>query len=165
MNDDQYARTGRLMFLIAWIILFIILFLFFYYQGKSDNSIYMVNHSELSLNVNQDGHYYIKGRINEYPIEFLLDTGASLVAIPQSIADRLNLSGQYEITLSTANGEVTGYLTRLQQLSFGEFTLKDVKAVIIPGGDTQIVLLGMNVLSHFNLVQQDKRLILKQQSR
>jgi aspartyl protease family protein len=161
MSDEQYERTGRMMFLFVWIILFIGLFLFFYYHEKSDNPVNSSNPGEMILNADRDGHYHIKGQINGYPVEFLVDTGATYVALPQSIADRLHITGRYPITMSTANGEVTGSLTRLQQLSFGEFTLKDVKAVISPGSDDGLVLLGMNVLSQFNIVQQDKKLMLK----
>lgn len=162
MSDDQYARAGRVMFLLAWIILFIGLFLFFYYYEKNDSKIYVVNHSELILSADKAGHYRIKGRINDYSVEFLVDTGATFVAIPQNIAEKLHISGRYPVTISTANGEVTGSLTRVQQLSFGEFTLNDVKAVIIPVDD-DTVLLGMNVLSKFNMIQQDERLIFKRQ--
>lgn len=161
MSDEQYAGTGRVMFLLVWIILFIGLFLFFYYHGKSDNLVYFSNKSEVILTADQKGHYHIKGRINEYPVEFLIDTGATLVGIPQIIADRMHVTGRYPITLTTANGEIMGSLTRLEQLSFGEFVLEDVKAVIIPGNDDEVVLLGMNVLSQFNIVQKDKQLLLK----
>jgi aspartyl protease family protein len=161
MSNEQYERTGRIMFLFVWIILFIGLFLFFYYYGKSDNPTYSATRGEVLLHADKAGHYHLKGRINDYPVEFLVDTGATLVAIPQNLADRLHVVGRYPITMLTANGEVTGSLTRLKQLSFGEFVLKDVKAVIIPGAEDGIVLLGMNVLSQFNIEQQDKRLLLK----
>lgn len=161
MSDDQYARAGRVMFIFAWIILFSVLFLFFYYYDKSANSINSVNQNELILSSDRDGHYRIKGSINDYPVEFLVDTGASMVAIPQQLANRLQISGRYPISLSTANGEITGLLTRLQKLTFGEFKLQDVKAVIIPGDSDDTVLLGMNVLSQFNIIQQNGRLLLK----
>ncbi|HAT9304438.1 TPA: TIGR02281 family clan AA aspartic protease, partial [Legionella pneumophila subsp. pneumophila] len=109
------------------------------------------------------GHYWIKGKINEYPVEFLVDTGATLVAIPQGLAKDLKITGRYPVTIETANGKVTGFLTRLQHLSFGEFHLQNVKAVIIPENDDNTVLLGMNVLSQFHMIQQGKQLILKRQ--
>jgi aspartyl protease family protein len=161
MSDDQYSRAGRFMFLLVWIILFFGLFSFFYYYNKSENTVYVANHSVYALSADQEGHYRIKGRINDYPVEFLVDTGATLVAIPQSIAEKLHIKGRYPITISTASGEVTGSLTRIEQLSFGEFNLKDVKAVIIPGASDETVLLGMNVLSQFDIKQEDKQLILK----
>lgn len=163
MSDEQYNRAGRVMFLLVWIILFFGLFVFFYYYDKSNSKVYVASHSEFALSADHAGHYRIKGKINEYPVEFLVDTGATLVAIPQSIATQLHVTGRYPVTISTANGDVTGSLTRLQQLSFGEFELKDIKAVIIPGSDDDTVLLGMNVLSQFNMVQEDNRLVLKKQ--
>ncbi|KTD43715.1 retropepsin-like aspartic protease family protein [Legionella quateirensis] len=163
MSDDQYARAGRVMFLLVWIILFAGLFVFFYYYDKSDSTVYVANRSEFILSADKEGHYRIKGSINDFSVEFLVDTGATLVAIPQTIAKQLHITGRYPVTISTANGEVTGSLTRLKQLSFGEFELKDIKAVIIPGADDETVLLGMNVLSQFNMVQEANRLVLKRQ--
>ncbi|CEG57581.1 retropepsin-like aspartic protease family protein [Legionella fallonii] len=161
MSNEQYDRTARVMFLLVWAILFIGLFLFFYYQGQPEKQAYISGRSEMVLSATQDGHYHVKGTINDYPVKFLVDTGATLVAIPQSVADRLHINGSYPITMTTANGEVTGYLTRVQKLSFGEFSLQDVKAVIMPNSSDDEVLLGMNVLSKFNLEQQNKKLILK----
>jgi aspartyl protease family protein len=163
MSDEQYARTGRFMFLFVWIIIFIGLFFFFSYYGSQNSQVLVANHQEFSVTANPQGHYVIDGRINEYPVAFLIDTGATLVAIPQKIADKININGKYPVSLSTANGEVTGFLTRVEQISFGAFTVYDVKAVIIPDRDDDTVLLGMNVLSRFNITQSKKRLILKNQ--
>jgi aspartyl protease family protein len=160
MSDDQYTRTGRAMFVVVWIILFVGMFLFFYYQGKP--TVYVANHTEYIVSSDKNGHYYIQGRINDFPVEFLVDTGATSVAIPQALADRLHITGRYPITLATANGEVTGSLARVRQLSFGQFILSDVKVVIMPGSEEEEVLLGMNVLSQFNITQQGNRLVLKQ---
>jgi aspartyl protease family protein len=163
MSDEQYARTGRFMFILVWIIIFIGLFLFFTYHGSQSSRVLVASHHEFSLTADTQGHYFIEGRINEYPVTFLIDTGATLVAIPQPIADKLHLTGKYPVSLSTANGEITGFLTRVEQISFGAFTVYDVKAVIIPDRDDDTVLLGMNVLSRFNITQSKKRLILTNQ--
>lgn len=161
MNDEQYQKTGRSMFIIAWVVLFILLFLFFrYYNGKEQGS-YQINQGVVTITPDQDGHYFIDGHINGQPIKFLVDTGASLVAIPQPLASRLGLEGRYPVTLKTANGEVTGSLTRLKQLSFADFNLQNIKAVIIPNSPDETVLLGMNVLAKFNLSQENKQLIIK----
>ncbi len=161
MSDDQYARTARVMFLLVWAILFIGLFLFFYYQGQPEKQTYIAGRSEMVLSAGKDGHYHVKGAINDYPVTFLVDTGATLVAIPQNIADSLHIKGSYPLTMMTANGEVTGDLTRVQKLSFGEFSLEDIKVVIMPSSSDDEVLLGMNVLSKFNIEQQNKKLIIK----
>ena len=163
MSDEQYARTGRFMFLVVWIIIFVGLFLFFYYNGTPKSKVIIATQQEYVLTADPNGHYYVSGRINNYPVDFLVDTGASYVAIPQAIADKLNIKGQYPVSLSTANGSVTGSLTRLEQISFGAFTLYDVKAVIIPSGDDDTVLMGMNVLENFDMTQNKKKLILRKQ--
>lgn len=161
MSDEQYIKTGRTMFILAWIIVFCVMFVFFYFNQKSESTVYVMNRSELALTADKEGHYRIKGRINNHPVEFLVDTGATYVAISQTLADTLHVTGNYPISLSTANGNVTGSLTRLESLSFGEFNLKDVKAVIVPNNKQDDVLLGMNVLSKFTIVQKDNVLILK----
>ncbi|ARG96726.1 retropepsin-like aspartic protease family protein [Legionella micdadei] len=161
MNNKQHAQTGRLMFIIAWLIFFMLLFTFFYYYNQNEQGSYRIEHGTVTITPDAEGHYRIDGSIDDYPVRFMIDTGASLVAIPQELATQLGLQGRYAINLQTAGGEVTGYLTRLKKLSFAGFTLNNIKAVIIAGGEDNEVLLGMNVLSQFNLSQQDKRLIIK----
>jgi len=163
MENNQYARAGRVMFILVWIIVFVGLFLFFSYYEKTNKPVFNSNHSEMTLSPDRDGHYRVKGKINNIAVVFLIDTGATSVAIPQQLAERMHLVGRYPITIVTANGEVTGSLTRVDELSFGEFILRDVKAVIIPSRRDDEVLLGMNVLAQFNITQQDRRLILKKQ--
>lgn len=151
------------MFLIAWLLLFGMLFFFFYLFGKSESTVKSFSRSEMVLSSDGSGHYSIKGRINDYPVHFLVDTGATFVAVPEQLATRLKLQGRYPITMSTANGDVTGYLTRINELRFGDFVFQDIKAVIMPSNDDDTVLLGMNILSQFNISQQGRDLILKRQ--
>lgn len=148
------------MFLLVWAIIFVGLLLFFYSYEQSDSKVTVSTQTEYVLTADKSGHYHIKGKINGRDVAFLVDTGATLVGIPKNIADKLQISGRYPITISTANGQVSGSLTRLEQLSFGEFVLYDVKAVIMPSSDDR-VLLGMNVLSQFNISQDEQHLILK----
>jgi aspartyl protease family protein len=162
-QENQANQAGRVMFIIAWFFIFVLMFLFFYYYSSGKESSYQMKQGVLTIKADENGHYYIDGSINTHPVKFMIDTGASSVAIPKKLAKQMNLSGRYEVSIQTANGEVTGSLTRLNQLSFAEFKLNDVKAVIIPGSgsDDEIVLLGMNVLSKFNLTQKNKQLIIQ----
>ncbi len=148
------------MFIIAWLIVFVLMFLFFKYY-TSEKSSYQINQGVVTIKPDDRGHYFIKGSINNYPVEFLIDTGASLVAVPEKLATQLKLQGRYMVTLKTASGEVTGSLTRINQLTFANFNLNDVRAVIVPGASEDTILLGMNVLSKFNLSQQNKQLVIK----
>ncbi|KTC77037.1 aspartyl protease [Legionella brunensis] len=151
------------MFLVVWLIFFGMLFLFFYYYNNADQGKYQINAGTIAITPDRQGHYYIDGFINDHPVKFLLDTGATLVAVPEHLAKKMNLKGRYAVTIKTASGEVTGALTRLERLSFADFKLQNIKAVIVPGDDDEIVLLGMNVLAQFDLSQKGKRLILKKE--
>ncbi|WP_242604409.1 retropepsin-like aspartic protease family protein [Legionella gresilensis] len=161
MDNNQYAQSGRIMFIITWIFFFFLLFVFFHYSDSSTKSTYQIQNGILTIKADSSGHYRIKGSINNENVEFIIDTGATLVAIPKSLANRLGLKSGYPILLQTANGDISGSLTRIKQLTFANFKLYDVKAVIMPGSNDNMILLGMNVLSKFNLSQQNNRLIIK----
>ncbi len=149
------------MFIIMWVFFFFLLIVFFYYADSASEGSYHVQNGTVTIKPDSNGHYRIAGSINSEKVEFIVDTGATLVAIPQTLAKRLELKGRYPILLQTANGNISGSLTRIQKLTFANFKLYNVKAVIIPGNDDTMVLLGMNVLEQFNLSQQNKQLIIK----
>lgn len=117
--------------------------------------------SEVVLQRNRQGHYVTSGEINGRPVEFLLDTGATTVAIPASLANRLGLRRGAPIRMQTANGEVTGWLTRLDTVAIGPIKLDNVRATIGPGlGDEQI-LLGMSALKRLEFTQSGDTLTLR----
>jgi aspartyl protease family protein len=111
---------------------------------------------------NRNGHYVFDGEINRHKVTFLVDTGATITAIPGGLQRTLGLKAGPAISMSTANGLTTAYLTRLDQLAIGEIELFDINASIIPGMGVDEVLLGMNVLKHFELIQRGKQLIIRQ---
>ncbi|QYZ67983.1 MAG: aspartyl protease [Gammaproteobacteria bacterium (ex Lamellibrachia satsuma)] len=117
---------------------------------------------EIVLLRNRAGHYVAPGSINGTPVIFLLDTGATNVAVPALLAERLALKrGAQSISL-TANGRVNTWLTRLDQVQLGSIIRQDVRATIMPGMGGDEVLLGMSFLKHLELVQKGKTLILRQ---
>ena len=119
-----------------------------------------VNGIELQRSL--DGHFYIDGHIQGKPVRFLIDTGASVVSIQQSLAQKIGLNCERVSTFSTANGQVQGCTTRVTSLSFGPFQLKNTNVVILPnlGSDA---LLGMNVLQRVHIEQSGDRLRLSTQ--
>ena len=74
---------------------------------------------------------------------------------------KLGLEAGPATSVSTANGVTTAYLTRLDQLAIGDIELYDVNASIIAGMAVDEILLGMNVLKHFELVQRGDQLIIR----
>ena len=94
----------------------------------------------MRLASSRQGHYLLNGQINGQGVTFLLDTGATQVAVPEALAARLALERGAPITLSTANGRATGWRTRLDQLQLGDIRLSGVAALIAPGMDGDEVL-------------------------
>ena len=111
----------------------------------------------------RDGHYYLTLDINNVPVEFVVDTGASQVVLTQYDAKRIGLnpsSLSYLGTASTANGTVRTAAVRLDTVSLAAITDTNVRAVV---NDGQMFgsLLGMTYLSNFDSITiKDGQLIL-----
>jgi len=117
---------------------------------------------EITLQRNRLGHYVANGQINGKPVTFLLDTGATSVAIPADIAEQLNLERGPKAYVTTANGIADAYLTRLDRVSLGAIELENVAANITPGYKSNQVLLGMAFLKHLEFSQRGDTLTIKQ---
>lgn len=118
---------------------------------------------EVVLQQNRQGHYLATGSINNHSVNFLLDTGATDVAIPGKLAKRLNLKPGPEIEVSTANGVILARMTRLDRVDLGTISLKNVKATINPFmNEDDEILLGMSFLKKLEMIQRGQTLILRQ---
>ncbi len=117
---------------------------------------------EVRLAGNGQGHFLSSGQINGQAVLFLLDTGATDVAVPAELAKRLGLKRGAPVTLNTANGRSTGYRTHLERLQLGDIVLQDVRALVAPGMDGDEVLLGMSALKQLEFTQRDGTLVLRQ---
>ena len=115
---------------------------------------------DLILEANHYGQYLAEGRINGSEVTFLLDTGATVVAVPRDIAALAGLSEGAEVSVATAAGTAAARRTRIRRLSLGPFVFKDLRAVVIPSDPGAPVLLGMNALRSLTIAQQDSWLIL-----
>ncbi|GAA3546703.1 retropepsin-like aspartic protease [Zobellella aerophila] len=163
-ETNTQRRLGRIMWLLVWGLGLALLT--WYFQQKLEQEynpnrqVQLVDAQTIVLEQNRQGHYLASGAINGEPVVFLLDTGATQVAIPQAVAARLGLVVGQPLRLSTAAGSVTGYRTRVKTLSLGPFTLYDLHAVIMPG-DNDEILLGMNALRQFELIQRGEQMTLR----
>lgn len=117
---------------------------------------------EVTLLQNRQGHYVANGLINNVPVTFLLDTGATDVAIPAGIAQQAGLVPGTESRASTANGIVRVYATRIARLVLGNIELQDIVASITPSMGGDVILLGMSALRQIEFTQQGQQLTLRQ---
>ena len=96
------------------------------------------------------GHFRAEGRIDGRRLDFLIDTGASVVVLTANDAASLGLhpgASEYGVTLKTANGSVRAAPTMLGMIEVGGIMVRDVPAVVMPDGVLNENLLGMSFLS------------------
>ena len=117
--------------------------------------------AELVLQRARDGHYYADGEINGQRVKFMLDTGATQIALSRRLAETLGLSLGPAMTLQTAAGPATGYPTRLARVRLGAIEMQNLGAVVSEKMSDESVLLGMNFLKRLELVQRGDQLTLR----
>ena len=116
----------------------------------------------LVLGEARDGHYYARGTINGYEVRFMVDTGATSVALSEALAREIGLPFGAKTQGNTANGVTEQWLTTIDEIAIAGVTLRRVPAAILPNMDED-VLLGMSFLRHFDWQQRngELQLILK----
>ena len=108
-----------------------------------------------------DGHYRAEALINNQKVDVLIDTGATGVAISQTIADKLGLKSIDAVHTNTANGDSVGYMVRLNSVKVGGVEAQNVAAMIAPGLDGD-VLLGMSYLGRMDVRLYKNEMTIKQ---
>ena len=111
-----------------------------------------------------DGMYLTNGSINGYGVDFLVDTGASAVAINAATAKRLGIDylNAPKIGVRTASGTDVGYQVNLDSVQLGDIIRFNVMAIVIDGPEPQRALLGMSFLRDLDLQRRGERLDLIQ---
>jgi aspartyl protease family protein len=105
-----------------------------------------------SLSIPRDarGHFQTEGRIDGQRIDFMVDTGASVIALNETSAARFGLRpsrGDYNATVTTANGTIKAARTRLAMVELGGLIVRDVDAMVLPDEALSENLLGLSFLS------------------
>ena len=113
------------------------------------------------LEQDRNGHYQAEGQINGQPVIFLVDTGATDVALPESTARALGLDFGPKVKVMTAAGPATAWVTRLDVVTVGGIRRENVRATIT-SGEFNGILLGMSFLKHYGLQQTDGRLVIRE---
>ncbi len=165
----EMGGIGRWMMILAWVLLLVLLsFLFSGILDKQNNP----NQNPVTqrddrgalqvvLKRNRSGHYVASGRINGHPVQFLLDTGATDVAVSDELAEKLDLPRGQALYSQTANGMVRSWQTRLSEVGLGAITLSDVRASVLPTMAGDEVLLGMSFLKQLEWTQKGDQLTLR----
>jgi aspartyl protease family protein len=107
---------------------------------------------EIAIPVSRDGHYYLDGAVNGVPIQFMIDTGATYVAVGEDFARKARLPQGITGYFSTANGTVEGRIVKDQVVEAEGFKVSGLSVAVTPlGGGAG--LLGQNFLKRFEVSQ------------
>ena len=118
--------------------------------------------SKLVLAVGAGGHFVTPGQINGKPVQLMVDTGATAVAMSISDAQRIGLDYQSgaSVPMSTANGVVQSWRVKLASVRVGDVTVNDVESVVSAGA-MPYVLLGNSFLAHFQMTRNNEQMVLE----
>jgi aspartyl protease family protein len=110
-----------------------------------------------------NGMYLTPGTINGYSVDFLVDTGASSIALNAATAKRLNIDyiKSRPVAVKTASGIVKAYPVKLDLVQVGDIKLHNVEAVVLDGAEPSRALLGMTFLGQLDMHRNGERMDLK----
>ena len=117
--------------------------------------------TRIVLPVGSGGHYTAMGAINGHSVPFLVDTGATTIAMGADVANRIGLdpADSTQSAAMTANGAVATRTITLRQVTIGDVTVYNVEAMVMPQA-MPVVLLGNSFLSHFQMHSDNDTLVL-----
>ncbi len=111
------------------------------------------------------GHFEAEARIDGRHLNVLVDTGASMIALRESAANRLGIfptPRDYAVKIQTANGTGRAARVQLNRVQIGDVTVRDVEAFVVPDEALAVNLLGMSFLSRVKWTHDRGRLVLEQ---
>jgi aspartyl protease family protein len=118
--------------------------------------------SRIVLNAGSGGHFMTAGRINNQQVQFMVDTGATSIAIAEAEAKRLGLAYKEGVLggAHTANGPVTVWRIKLASVRIGDVEIREVDATVIPAA-MPFILLGNSFLSRFQMKRENDMMVLE----
>jgi aspartyl protease family protein len=117
--------------------------------------------NRIVLTAGSGGHFMTAGQINGKAVQFMVDTGATTVAMGAQDAERagINYKSGQPVTMSTANGSAQGYRVKLASVRVGDVEVFDVDAVVTPQA-MPFMLLGNSFLTRFSMTRENDQMTL-----
>jgi aspartyl protease family protein len=135
--------------------------------APAENGPVTLAHNSRSLVIKDDGrgHFQVEARVDGRRISFLVDTGASVIALTAKDAARLGIHprpGDYSVQVRTANGIAKAAPVQLGMVEVGNIVVRDVRALVQEEGALPVNLLGMSFLSRVKFTHDRGKLVLEQ---
>ena len=118
--------------------------------------------NKIVLTAGTGGHFMTQGQINGRAAQLMVDTGATMVSMSASDADRMGLAYKAgePVRVSTANGVTPGWLVKLKSVRVGDVTTHEVDAIVSMGA-MPYILLGNSYLSRFQMTRTNDQMVLE----
>lgn len=120
----------------------------------------------VEIRANRSGHYETRAHVNGRPVEVMVDTGATVVALTWEDAQAAGVhvrDSDFKHSVSTANGTARVAAVTLDTVSIDDITVRDVRAVVAERGRLQTTLLGMSFLSRLGKAEMSRGLLVLQE--
>jgi len=164
-EHNPHRRSGVVMLWITWLLIlgggWWVAQRWMEEQANPNQRVAVTGNGEVVLERNRQGHYVADGEINGTKVTFMVDTGATSVALSSRLARELGLKRGAAVQVNTANGAAVAYETRLDSVRLGAIVVHDVAAGFSDGMMDNTVLLGMSFLKHLEFTQRENQLILR----
>jgi aspartyl protease family protein len=155
------TRSGLLPMLLFWCVVMGIAYSCMTIYLKP-NQARVLSNGDLVISRAQDGHFYTMGMVNGREAKFLVDTGASLVSVTESFAQKALILGGLKTTFKTANGERQGRVVSGVGVSVGPVHITNLKVGVgLSGFDEDEALLGQSFLSKFDITIDKDQMVLR----
>lgn len=129
--------------------------------GEHVNRSAPAGRASVTLTADGRGHYMVQGQINGGTVRMLLDTGATMIALPASDATRLGIDYKKGRVgyVNTANGVAPAYKVTLNSVKVGDIELNQVDAMVQEQG-LPLILLGMSFLNRTEMRREGEQMVL-----
>jgi len=155
------TNTGLIPMILFWCAVMGLLYMLMTHYLKPKQAQVLAN-GDLVINRSQDGHFYTTGTINAREARFMVDTGATLVGVSETFAQKASLRGGIPTTFKTANGDQPGRIVEGVELAIGPVMVTNVRVGVgLRGSDENDALLGQSFLSKFDITMSKNQMVLR----
>lgn len=157
----RLMRTGTLGILAFWLVLMTGLYFAMQY-AMQPKGVTVTADGAVVVPRHHDGHFRVAGSINGVPVVFLVDTGATLIAVTDALAHKAGLQGGEPITFQTANGAREGRVIAADSVTVRSLAVSGPRVGTgYTGRSDDDALLGQNFLRHFDVEMGRDRMVLR----
>ena len=154
-------KWGPFGILVFWLVIMGLLYVAMNHYLKP-KAVVVSASGDLVIPRARDGHFYAAGLINGRPVNFLVDTGATLVTVSDKFARDAGLAAGNPTVFKTANGDLQGRVVSDVPISLGPIDVSGVKiGVGLVGHEAGAALLGQSFLSRFDVALNGEKMILR----